>query len=609
MAKILLFTIHDKDAGGIRLLGSYVRDRGHTAHLVFLLGNDGKTAPPILDDLLHNPGGTSAAFVAFADHKFVNYNSQVRYGNFAVPPAFLRYLQHWRPDIIGFSSLTVLPEYCSKWFADIRGAAPDALLVAGGSGPNAAPEPYLDAGADIVVRGEGEEALAELADCLDTKRSWTQVRNCSWKDGRHYRHNPLRPMVADLDSLPVQLLNAPGIFHIKNDCLLEEDPLFYEKWQGYTVMSGRGCIRTCSYCSYGNWRNMYICEGLAAPKYRWHSIEHLLRELQILKTHARKGAWLRIADDYFIRSPQEMLEFLQRYKLEIGPSLPISSVSFVPAFLERHPEILDAAIDAGLTWLLFAIQTGDRELSEQIFARKHDYPQLLRFAHKVADRFLRINIHFIDGYIFGEQDDLEAKLQFIRQLPAFDPRFPYSMNIIVFYLFLEAGVPLHRMWAELKGRFLSGRDFAYRTLLMQLRYILDDEKFAIIRANEHYKADPRPLLFLNDALRHAKHNAYLLEQAVWLAGQKVYFWGCGEIYQARKNFFRACKPQAILLDVESSLRELDGIKVCRAEDILRESEPLPIIIFSNQAQKIALKIKRLRPDYAPENIIACQTVG
>jgi radical SAM superfamily enzyme YgiQ (UPF0313 family) len=604
MAKVLLFAIHDINASDIRSLGAYLRERGSdTVHLIFL-GKDShaRRSQAIPDNWLCSLGGSSSATLRFSSNEFLN---SYTFSSFTIPAAFLRYLQSWCPDIVGYSSTPAVALHCPELFADIRAALPNVLLVASGFGPSTEPEFYLDATADIVIRGEVEEALAELTECLDQKRSWAQVRNLSWKDGDQYNHNPLRPLLTDLDSLPVQLLNAPGIFHIKNDCLMEEDPLFCKEQSIAYLATSRGCTRACSYCAMTSWHNMYTCQGLIMPRYRKHSTEYVLRELQVRKTLGQTIVF--ISDECFSRSPQEMLDFLQRYKQEIG--LPIGSANFSPSVFEQRPEVFNAAIDAGLQKISIQVQSGDGELCERIFARKNNYPLLFELARQAADRYLIVHTDLIDGYVLNEQDDLDAKLKFIRNLPPFDPKFPYSTIINVLYLRREKGTPLDRKWSGLNVRWLSGRDFAYRVMLMQLRYILDDEEFAILYANKRYKADPRPLAPLNHKLRHTKHNAYVVEHAERLTGQKVWFWGCGEIYQARKDFFFGCKPQGVLLDVENRLREIDGVKVYSAEDILRDSEQLPIVIFSSQAQKIAQKIKRLRPDYAHENIIACQTVS
>ncbi|SBW03893.1 hypothetical protein KL86DPRO_20221 [uncultured delta proteobacterium] len=111
----------------------------------------------------------------------------------------------------------------------------------------------------------------------------------------------------------------------------------------------------------------------------------------------------------------------------------------------------------------------------------------------------------------------------------------------------------------------------------------------------------------DDAELNTGHNAYLLEQAAKLAGREVYFWGCGELYQARKHLFFSAKPKAILVNVPVSEREVDGLAVLDGEEILRSGETLPIVIFSNQAQSVARRIRQLRPDYPAEQIISCTT--
>jgi radical SAM superfamily enzyme YgiQ (UPF0313 family) len=604
MAKVLLFTIHDINASDIRLIGAFLQKcESNTVHLV-LLGNDSHASrsQTIPDNWLHSTGGSSSAAHRFASNLFVN---NYTFSDFTISPAFLCYIQSWQPNIVGYSGTPETALYCSELFAAIRTVSPNILIVASGFGPSTNPEFYLDAKADIVVRGECEETFAELTECLEHKSSWARIRNISWKTGDQYNHNPLRPLLTDLDSLPVQLLNVPGIFHIKNGCMMEEDPLFCKEQSIAYVATSRGCIRTCSYCAMTSWHKMYTCQGLVTPKYRKHSIEYILQEIQIRKALGQTAVF--ISDQCFFRPPQEMLEFLQRYKQEI--CLPIGAANFLPSVFNQHPEIFDAAIDAGLQRVSIQVQSGDGDLCERIFARKNDYPLLLKIARQAADKYLVVHTDLIDGYIFNEQDDLDTKLKFICDLPTFDPKFPYSTIINILYLHREAGTPLDHMWSELNVRWLSGRDFAYRVMLMQLRYILDDDEFATLFANKRYKDDPRPLASLNHALRYAKHKTYILEHAKLLTDQKVWFWGCGKIYQACKDFFFGCRPQGMLLNVENNLRGLDGMKIYSAEDILYDGEQLPIVIFSSHAQKIAQKIKRIRPDYKHENIIACQNIG
>lgn len=80
-----------------------------------------------------------------------------------------RVLREEKPDIIGFSARSA-NNYLIPTVAPLfRHAAPGALLVAGGYGPTLEPERYLDGGFDVVVRGDGEEAMLALARAVEAR--------------------------------------------------------------------------------------------------------------------------------------------------------------------------------------------------------------------------------------------------------------------------------------------------------------------------------------------------------------------------------------------------------------------------------------------------------
>ena len=73
-----------------------------------------------------------------------------------------------------------------------------------------------------------------------------------------------------------------------------------------------------------------------------------------------------------------------------------------------------------------------------------------------------------------------------------------------------------------------------------------------------------------------------------LAGNEVYFWGCGEMLRHKKWLFESVKPICILDDTICSLsddlipRYVDDIPVLHPDTVLPHSKPLPIIIFAGQ---------------------------
>jgi len=130
-------------------------------------------------------------------------------------------------------------------------------------------EVFQDASVDVVVRGEPEYTVRELAERVAERRELAGVAGTSWQapDGRIV-HEPEREKIADLDQLPLparhlldnQAYRFPGI----------AGPIT-------TVKSSRGCPLNCSFCGYT------LAQGL---RFRFRSPEHVLRELvDLVRVH------------------------------------------------------------------------------------------------------------------------------------------------------------------------------------------------------------------------------------------------------------------------------------------------------------------------------------
>jgi radical SAM superfamily enzyme YgiQ (UPF0313 family) len=103
--------------------------------------------------------------------------------------ALVRHLAAAAPPVIGITVMTP--------------TLPAAHIVLGGVHPTLDPEGVLaDPSVDFVVRGEGEEALAQLLDALQGHRPLESVEGLCYRlDGANHI-SPKSPLIADLASLP-----------------------------------------------------------------------------------------------------------------------------------------------------------------------------------------------------------------------------------------------------------------------------------------------------------------------------------------------------------------------------------------------------------------------
>lgn len=110
------------------------------------------------------------------------------------------------PVFVGISSMSGLQIRFGLEFAEkVRAELPSCPIVWGGVHPSLLPEqtaasPY----ADIVVRGEGEPVMAELANGLSAGDRLEKVRGITYKSAGKIRSNPESHPI-DLDSIPMEL--------------------------------------------------------------------------------------------------------------------------------------------------------------------------------------------------------------------------------------------------------------------------------------------------------------------------------------------------------------------------------------------------------------------
>src|SRR4051812_3834144 len=91
------------------------------------------------------------------------------------------------PDLVGLHLKTLHAQTSYGLAASLADRFP---LVAGGPHATIVPDEPLAHGFRWVVRGEGEDALCELADVLDGRRAPADVAGLSWIDRGLPRHNP-----------------------------------------------------------------------------------------------------------------------------------------------------------------------------------------------------------------------------------------------------------------------------------------------------------------------------------------------------------------------------------------------------------------------------------
>jgi anaerobic magnesium-protoporphyrin IX monomethyl ester cyclase len=221
-------------------------------------------------------------------------------------------------DIVGFSATTSTVTQAYDYADDLRGRG-IATIIGGAHVTFMADEGLQHA--DYVARGEGgEQLMLELIDALQGRRSLDSILGLSYRQGETAHHNPLRPPVADLDSLPFADLTL-----IKGSDRMRQTP----------IMTSWGCPFDCNFCS---------VTAMFGKKYRVRSPENVVAELK-----QKQPQRVFFYDDNFAANRKRLKTLLQ---MIIDEGLQFSWSAQVRTDVARDPELLELMRRAGC-WMVY----------------------------------------------------------------------------------------------------------------------------------------------------------------------------------------------------------------------------------------------------------------
>ncbi|MEO7213475.1 radical SAM protein [Mucilaginibacter sp.] len=159
---------------------------------------------------------------------------------------------------------------------------------------------YLAEGADLVIIGEAEHTLLELCNHIKGGQTdYSGIMGLAFDDGHKITKTPARPVLKDLDSLPLPAWD-----------LVDMDK-YRDMWMRHTgyfsinIGTTRGCPFKCNWCAkpiYGN-------------RYNSRSPQNVVAEIKLLKQNYRMDhIWF--CDDIFGLKPGWVLEFARLLEQE-----------------------------------------------------------------------------------------------------------------------------------------------------------------------------------------------------------------------------------------------------------------------------------------------------
>lgn len=324
-------------------------------------------------------------------------------------------------DWIGITATTPLISNALRIAERIRTDLPDTRLVLGGVHPTVRPEETLEHSAvDVVVRGEGE--MTALALCRD--QPLAAIEGISWRnDAGEVIHNPDRPYIEDLDSLPLPA------YHLLPMQAYRPAAGAARRLPAVSVLATRGCPAACSFCHNSFGRRLRVRSGDAVAG----EVALLQRDYGIRE--------VCFYDDTFTAKRREVQAFCEGIR-QRGLDLTWSCFSRVDTF---HEETFRLMKEAGCHQVMYGVETNDPQILANL--NKRVKPER---AAEVIRATRRIGITVRAAFMLGSPGETEETLAAnIRYAIELEPDIAI-FNITTPY----PGTEMFR-WAEENGYLLT----------------------------------------------------------------------------------------------------------------------------------------------------------
>jgi len=292
------------------------------------------------------------------------------------------------PDLIG---MTLFTYNAARGYALAELMSPHAkLLVAGGPHPTVCPTESLQHSFDVVVTGEAEERIVQLADALDRGEPVPSAPGI-WQN---QRPGSAHTTLDNLDRLPFPL-ESRGCY----------SPELYGSGGSAVTMgmiTSRGCPAKCTFCS----------NAVTGRRFRWRSASNVVSEMLALRA---KHGMLHFSfwDDAFT-SNRPRLEELCKTILDTQDLAGTTWSCITPGNMVA-PRDLALMRRAGCIAINFGLESGDLQVLKAI--KKGQRPEQVKAAVAAAkSEGMTTVVNFMFGFPDEGPDELGRTLALMQDL-------------------------------------------------------------------------------------------------------------------------------------------------------------------------------------------------
>lgn len=375
---------------------------------------------------------------------------------FSSPHELIRHLRTEPPSVLGvYANLMT-----RKRVVEIVKVAREAgwKTIVGGPEPGAYVREYLDAGADVVVIGEGEITIEELLPALKetSENALERVRGIAFlsEDG-HVRQTASRPQIADLDAQPWPAREAVDVTR------------YVRTWReahgqgSVSFITARGCPYRCRWCSHQVF-------GMTHRRRKPHAVVDEVEWL--LTTYHPDMVW--IADDVFTIHHG----WLRQYTTEMrrrGLRIPFECISRADRL---NDEVVDLLAEVGCFRVWIGSESGSQRILNAM-ERGVTVEQVQSAVASCKTRGIQTGMFLMWGYDGEELQDIEATIEHVKRSDPdiFFTTVAYPIKGTPYYQRVADSLVQLKPWSETSDRELTLRNRRPATFYEFADRLLRDE--------------------------------------------------------------------------------------------------------------------------------------
>jgi anaerobic magnesium-protoporphyrin IX monomethyl ester cyclase len=264
--------------------------------------------------------------------------------------------------------------------------------IVGGPEPGAYAREYLEAGADVVVFGEGELTVAELLDAFRRKADYTNISGIAFLDDEgNMRETGSRPQIADLDQQPWPARQAIDIGRYVNT------------WRNahgkgsVNFITARGCPYKCRWCSHQVFGQTHRRRNplLVVDEVEW-----------LLQTYSPDMVW--VSDDVFTINHAWVRTYAAEVKKR-GLRIPFECISRADRL---NAEMLDLLAELGCFRIWIGSESGSQRILDAM-DRGVRLEQVQQAVVMTRERGIESGMFLMWGYGDEQLEDIEATIRHV----------------------------------------------------------------------------------------------------------------------------------------------------------------------------------------------------